>query len=58
MTAVTFPLRPPRIAFAICGWRWQNDVYETKYSVWLLLILVIFFTFNLMKVHKIGTHEL
>ena len=36
MTAVTFPLRPPRLAFAICGWRWQNDVYETihkKYRV-------------------------
>ena len=34
MTAVTFPLRPPRLAFAICGRRWQNDVYEIKYSVW------------------------
>ena len=33
MTAVTFPLRPPRLAFAICGWRWQNDVNEIKYSV-------------------------
>ena len=33
MTAVTFPLRPPRLAFAICGWRWQNDVFEIKYSV-------------------------
>jgi len=32
MTAVTFPLRPPRLAFAICGWRWQNDVHEIKYS--------------------------
>ena len=32
MTAVTFPLRPPRLAFAICGRRWQNDVYENK--VW------------------------
>ena len=30
MTAVTFPLRPPRLAFAICGRRWQNDVYENK----------------------------
>ena len=28
MTAVTFPLRPPRLAFAICGRRWQNNVYE------------------------------
>ena len=25
MTAVTFPLRPPRLAFAVCGKRWQND---------------------------------
>ena len=33
MTAVTFPLRSPRLAFAICGWRWQNDVHEIKYSV-------------------------
>ena len=33
MTAVTFPLRPPRLAFAICGWRRQNDVHEIKYSV-------------------------
>ena len=33
MTAVTFPLRPPRLAFAICGRRWQNDVHEIKYSV-------------------------
>jgi len=33
MTAVTFPLCPPRLAFAICGWRWQNDVHEIKYSV-------------------------
>ena len=30
MTALTFPLRPPRLAFAICGRRWQNDVYEIK----------------------------
>ena len=33
MTAVTFPLRLPRLAFAICGWRWQNDMHEIKYSV-------------------------
>ena len=33
MTAVTFPLRPPSLAFAIFGWRWQNDVHEIKYSV-------------------------
>ena len=25
--------RPPRLAFAICRWRWQNDVHEIKYSV-------------------------
>ena len=37
MTAVTFPLRPPRLAFAICGWRWQNDVHEIKYSVCIYL---------------------
>ena len=30
MTAVTFPLRPPRLAFAICGRSWQNDVYKNK----------------------------
>ena len=34
MTAVTFPLHPPSLAFSICGRRWQNDVYEIKYSVW------------------------
>ena len=34
MTAVTFPLRLPRLAFAICGWRWQNDLHEIKYSVY------------------------
>ena len=28
--AVTFPLRPPRLAFVIYGRRWQNDVYENK----------------------------
>ena len=33
MTAVTFLLCPPRLAFTICGRRWQNDVYEIKYSV-------------------------
>ena len=30
MTAVTFPLRSPRLAFAICGRRWQTDMYEKK----------------------------
>ena len=38
MTAVTFPLRPPRLAFAICGRRWQNDVHEIKYSVCVNII--------------------
>ena len=38
MTAVTFPLRPPSLAFSICGRRSQNDVYEIKYSVWRWLI--------------------
>ena len=33
MTAVISSLRPPRLAFAICWWRWQNDVHEIKYSV-------------------------
>ena len=33
MTAVTFPLRPPCLAFATCGRRWQSDVFEIKYSV-------------------------
>ena len=33
MTAVTFTLRTPHLAFAIWGWRWQNDVHEIKYSV-------------------------
>ena len=32
MTAVTFPLRPSRLAFGICGRKWQNDVHEIKYS--------------------------
>ena len=33
MTAVTFPLRPPRLALAICGRRWQNEfkVYISKF---------------------------
>ena len=59
MTAVTFPLRPPRLAFAICGRRWQNDVYEIKYSVRvrvcvigrgnkleILFLLIIYSIFN------------
>ena len=25
----------PRLAFAICGWRWQNDLHDIKYSVCL-----------------------
>ena len=40
MTAVTFPLRPPRLAFAICGWRWQNDVHEIKYSVCVCVCII------------------
>ena len=32
MTAVTFPLRPPRLAFALSGQRWQND--ECKNNVY------------------------
>ena len=30
VTAVTFPLRPPGLAFAICGRRWQTDVHGNK----------------------------
>ena len=37
MTAVTFPLRPPRLAFVICGQRWQND--ERKNNVYRKLKL-------------------
>ena len=44
MTAVTFPLRPHRLALAICGRRWQNDVYENKvYSVLSIYILDLTF---------------
>ena len=46
MTAVTFPLRPPRLAFAICGWRWQNDLHEIKvhwYWCCIKRILIIYF---------------
>ena len=32
MTAVTFPLWQPRLAFAVCWQRWQNNEYENK--VW------------------------
>ena len=38
MTAVTFPLHPPRLAFTICGRGWQNDVYENKVKCVPLLI--------------------
>ena len=38
MTAVTFPLRPPRLAFAICVRRWQNDMHEIKYSVCVVCV--------------------
>ena len=27
---VKYHLHPLRLAFAICGWRWQNDVHEIK----------------------------
>ena len=30
MTAVIFPLRPPRLAFAICGRRWQNEWWDNS----------------------------
>ena len=30
---VVIVIRPPRLAFAICGRRWQNDEHEIKYSV-------------------------
>ena len=30
MTAVTLPIRPTRLAFAICGRRWQNDDFHEK----------------------------
>ena len=40
MTAVTFPLRPPRLAFAICGWRLQYDVHEIKYSVCVCVCII------------------
>ena len=33
MTAVTFPHRPPRLAFAFCRQRWQND--ECKNNVYI-----------------------
>ena len=46
MTAVTFPLRLPRLAFAICGWRWQNDMHEIKYSV-----SFFFFEFFFQSIH-------
>ena len=34
MTAVAFPLRPPPLALAICGRRWQNEykVYISQFS--------------------------
>ena len=41
MTAVTFPLRLPRLAFAICGWRWQNDLHEIKYSVCMPRVVAV-----------------
>ena len=32
-----FPLRPPRLAFAICGRRWQNDAESSIVCVLLLI---------------------
>ena len=43
---VTYPLRPPRLAFAICGWRWQNDVREIKYSVCVRLVMVSYYGYD------------
>ena len=34
MTAVTFPLRPPSLALAIFGRRWQNDEYKNKVYIY------------------------
>ena len=39
MTAVIFPLRLRDLAFAICGWRWQNDEYKNK--VWCARRIVV-----------------
>ena len=36
MTAVAFPLRPPPLALAICGRRWQNE-----YKVYIYQNLVV-----------------
>ena len=36
MTAVTFPLSPPRLALATCGRRWQNDVCKSKVYNYML----------------------
>ena len=46
MTAVTFPLLPLRLAFAICGWRRQNDVHEIKYSVCVCVCCIHSFFFS------------
>ena len=48
MTAVTFPLRLPRLAFAICGWKWQNDLHEIKYSVWNVKTIMFHFFFRVL----------
>ena len=42
VTAVTFPVRSPRLAFAICGRRWQYDVYEMKNSVCVPYVSITF----------------
>ena len=53
MTAVTFPLLPPRLAFAICGWRRQNDVHEIKYSVCVCVCAVFIHSFS----HMVGLNK-
>ena len=51
MTAVTFPLLPPRLAFAVCGWRRQNDVHEIKYSVCVCAVFIHSFS------HMVGLNK-
>ena len=46
MTDVTFPLRPPRLAFAICGRRWRNDEYENKVYIVCENVLFDLLQFN------------
>ena len=46
MTDVTFPLRPPRLAFAICERRWRNDEYENKVYIVCENVLFDLLQFN------------